>query len=170
MFVGVRIGVDQDSVWVGVITGVLVAVLFGTVMTVALRRPLMVLDGLSGPDREAVIRSIRKGQPVADPRLAPAVVRYAATIREMNKKTWASPRAGRLLFGCLAILGASLAVVAASEGNVVGLVWNGLLTAGWTGDLLMGPKAHERRLERIEHAERSARTLLDNTARDQRRS
>ncbi|MCE6998225.1 hypothetical protein LZG04_26005 [Saccharothrix sp. S26] len=78
---GVSQGLLHDSVWYGLIMGVLC----GGAMAVVMRRVLgsTALRGLDRGQRRAVSRAMRRGEPVEDPRLARPLVDQADAVLSM---------------------------------------------------------------------------------------
>jgi hypothetical protein len=73
-FAGVRGGLDTGSVRFGIVSGAISGIFFATVMLLtAVRRPLSALRDLPGDFRVAVIRAVRRGASVHDPRSAEAL-------------------------------------------------------------------------------------------------
>src|SRR5947209_13282021 len=80
---------------------------------------------LPHPDRVAVIRAVRRGKPVSDPRLAPAIVAYAnASIARAQRR-----RFGPFRWVLLALAAVSLAF--AVIGTISGETWDVVGSWGW---------------------------------------
>lgn len=136
----------------GLGTGAIIAALSGR----ASRGGLDALAGLSPADREAVARTVAKGLPTVDRRLAPFVVRYAEAMRRQRtgldnaeRASWVLP----VLAGVQA-LGAVL--------DVLDRDWWGVAVRSSLAVLfLLFPGLLRRQRQRLDAAERSAQALLD---------
>jgi hypothetical protein len=107
---------------------------FGTVMAVYAGRSLRELSGLPPSDRVAVIRAVRRGEQVSDPRLAPSVLACAKSVMASRRRLQ-SPR-WRWLFFAVAALYLVMALVKTTAGSASQAVWIWVGTvmffaAGW---------------------------------------
>jgi len=158
---GVINGVDHRSITDGVFFGVSTGLGIGVYSLMAGRnRRRVILPELSDADRATVVRTVRQGSPVSDARLAPAVIEYAKTLREADSG-WADPRTEWLTFGFFALLGGYFAVAGHRDGNDAAAVMWGLFVSLIAAATVVGPRRRERRLQRLDHVERSARALVE---------
>jgi hypothetical protein len=153
---GVAIGVGAHSMLSGLVVGALGGPAFGVLFGRAFAGPMRALAGLPAEDRAVVLRTVQKGMPTTDRRLAPAVVGYAEAIRSGQRRLMGATGDGRRLFQLLAGLQVLNALLRALDGNwasaalqlVVGVMW------------LQMPRLNAKATERRDRAERSARELL----------
>lgn len=152
-------GLAAHSFLVGLIVLAIGGPACGVLAGLRSRRTLAPLSGLAVADRAMVIRTVQKGLPVTERRLAPAVAGYAEAIRLglASLPPWMTGngedrRILLLLTGLLVFLG----LFSALDGE-----W------GWTAFYLLFaalrlrvPKLNAEAAERRDSAERSARDLL----------
>ena len=163
-FAGIRGGLDTGSLRFGVISGVVSGVLFASIMVFAVaRRPLAALRDLPAQDRAAVIRAVRRGEPVRDRRSAQALLAYAEELRRQYEGFWG--RSGRLVFTAFAVLGVFVVIGAVAEGDGATAVSSGLLALGWGIAAVVVPRWQERSRSRLDASVRSAELVLGNQRR-----
>jgi len=90
MFGAVAIGLASESLLAGAIFGIATGLPSGIVMGRSSRHRLDLLTDLSSTDRATVVRTVMRGLPTSDLRLAPAVLDYARAVREQNMG-WTTP-------------------------------------------------------------------------------
>ena len=151
---GVRFWLVERSLIAALLGAVIGAIFFGVVFGLGSRHFLEPMDGLAPDDRVTVMRTVQKGLPTTDRRLAPAVVVYADTLRQQNERFDALLRSAvfRVLLGFPVIFGI-LAAVDRAWG------WLAFHIAIVLGNIF-GPALLRPRRERFERAERSAQSLL----------
>ncbi len=157
---GVFDGVRENSLRSGLSFGLITGVVFALFVALEARGRLADLRGLSGPDRETVVRTVRKGSRVEDPRLAPVIAAHAASLRRRCEQTSGGKAFGYLVYGFLASISAIMAVAATQEDNGAGAVGFGLLAAFWAAMLFVNPRVQERTRQRLDRVQTSAQALL----------
>ncbi len=163
-FAGIRGGLETGSLLFGLISGVVSGVLFASLMVFAVaRRPLAALRDLPGQDRAAVIRAVRRGEPVRDRRSAQALLAYAEELRRQDEGFWG--RSGRLIFTAFAVLSVPVVIGAVAEGDEATAVRSGLLGLGWAVAAAVWPRWQERTRSRIDASVRAAELVLGNQRR-----
>ncbi len=163
-FAGIRGGIDTGSLLFGVISGVVSGVLFASLMVFSVaRRPLAAIRDLPGHDRAAVIRAVRRGEPVGDRRSAQALLAYANELRRQDEGFWG--RSGRAVFTGFAVLGVIVVIGAVAEGDEATAVSSGLLGLGWAIAAAVWPRWQEKTRSRMDAAVRSAELVLGNQRR-----
>ncbi len=149
-FAGIRGGLETGSLRFGVMSGVVSGVLFASLMVFAVaRRPLAALRDLPGQDRAAVIRAVRRGEPVRDRRSAQALLAYAEELRRQDEGFWG--RSGRPIFTAFAVL--------SDEATAVR---SGLLGLGWALAAGLWPRWQQTTRSRMDASVRSAELVLGN--------
>lgn len=151
---GTPVGVAERSVVVGVIGAAIGGTIFGIITGLAARGPLQSLAGLSSVERATIMHAVTRGLAVGDRRLAPAVVGYAQAVR--SRQGWISTKWGSNLFWAVAVIQAVRAVTAAMDGDWAAVALRLLLGVA----VLLSLRWRDRRLARLEQAERSAQALL----------
>ncbi len=115
---GVFQGIEQGSAAAGVANGIYFAILMGVWWAVLARRRGPGLPrSLHDDDKRTVLRCVNRGEALADPRLAPAVIQYAQWQQKPLPGRWY-----KLLIGTLLVLTVIYLVVAVVEGNVWGAI------------------------------------------------
>jgi len=134
----------------------------GTVTTFQTWRQWPGARELTGADRAAVARAVRLGSQIHDPRLAPAVVDYAAMTRRVQE------RSGRFMWFVWLIAAVTLALAIADTLNkslsTAGVWW--MLVAFWIGMFLWLPRKRIRTLANASQAAAAARELAPDAAED----
>lgn len=130
-------------------------VVFGALCGMISRRPLHALDGLSPADREIVARTVAKGLPPPDRRLAPAVVRYADAMRSQNRGWMNAGRNSWVLFAL-----AGVQALGAVSDALDQRWWGVALRSSVAVLLLATPPVLRRNNDRLDAAELAARALL----------
>jgi len=127
----------------------------GTMAMVVWRRWKGARD-LDAADRLAVVRSVSRGEPIEDPRLAPAVVEYTGVVRRSHRQ---GPAKGTLwIWPALAVLVALAQTTTGSVGKAV-LFWG--LALAWIPLLWKLPSRETKAASRAAGAERAARKLME---------
>jgi len=160
LFMGIGKAVEGDTFWSAVLFGVITGVLFGSLMArfLARSRPEAVRE-LPDEDRQTVVRTVQEGATVEDARLAPAIIAYANHRRREREQL--SPGVERIFCGLAALFFGYLAVTAGLDGRTAPTVWYAVLAVIVLVTVFVLPRQRERELQRADHAERSARALLD---------
>lgn len=160
LFMGINKAVDGDTLWSAVLFGVITGVLFGSLMArfLARSRP-EALRELPDADRQTVVRTVLEGTTVEDARLAPPIIAYAKYRRRGREQL--SPGVERTFCGLVAVFFGYLAVTAGVDGRSAPAVWNAVLAVIVLVTVFVLPRQRERELQRADHAEGSARALLD---------
>lgn len=108
---------------------------------------------LAPDDRAAVVRATRRGEPVGDPRLAPAVLGYAEGLR----RVCAQDRLHRWVVVAICVLSAALAVSDTLTGSAGETTASWILFALCLLDLTWYPRRRALLMERAARAETAAR-------------
>jgi hypothetical protein len=113
-------GLIADSWWVGVLGGVF----YGVCMTFAMRHSWgsTALTGLKFAQRRRVTQALRRGEPMHDPQLAPALVKHGKALLATPFR----PKAARIAFAVVLVLGVAASVLGFIDEGAAGLV-SGLL-------------------------------------------
>jgi hypothetical protein len=160
-FMGVRSGLDTGSVRFGLVSGGIAGIFFATFMLLfAGRRPLSALRDLPSDDRVAVMRAVRRGGSVHDPRSAQALIAYAGELRRQYESPFT--RRNRGLFAALAVVSVILGIGELVQGNAVGAIGHVVLAVAWAIAAARWPRVQERTLDRMDSAIASAQRLLDS--------
>ncbi len=135
-------------------------VLFGAAMSIWIWSRWKAAKKLSSRDRRAVARSVLKGEPVEDPRLAPAVIEYADVVHRGHDRD----RRYRWTLWIWPALTLALAVaetVNGSTGQAV-LFWG--LVVFWIAFMPTQQRRERNTISHASHAANSAKQLLDDSA------
>jgi signal peptidase I len=111
---------------------------------------------LAAADRVKVVRSVRRGEGIDDPRLAPAVLEYAASVRGTQE------RERRLAWFVWLIAAGTLALALADTINKSfskAVVW-WVLVAFWVGFFIWVPRKRARLITNAQRAEDAAKELV----------
>ncbi len=167
-YMAIRSGLDTGSPAVGLVGGFVSGLLLGVIMAVVAHRQRGLLRHLPTTDRVLVLRSVRRGEDVGEPRLAPAVIAYAEQLRRQSERFWGRPSTEVGLCWGFALLGVLVTAGAAVEGNTAGMIGSSALTLIWAGSAVAWPRRHARTMARIDKAERAAEALLRPPANERR--
>jgi hypothetical protein len=156
ILVGILGGASRTSWQQGIASGILFGIVFGSAMTYIVTRRLRQLPPLSPDDLRLVTAAVRRGEPVGDPRLAPAVVQYAAIIRDAQS----SARRVRILYdvflaGSVIVLGVAIAARRSAEVTVDTFILGAVVI-----QRRLVPRRRERIIANADTAERLAREHL----------
>ena len=147
-------GFTDGSVLAGVISGLF----FGAAMTVtfySVRRAGEHLAGLSYRQKRAVMRAVRRGEPVSDPDLTGPTIRHAQQVQaSVGGQRFGVALARALL--AVSALGLGLALLFRST---AGAAAAGFSLAVWTVILLVGPPLEQRKTASARAAEAAASRL-----------
>ncbi len=98
---------------------------------------------------------------VRDARLAPATIARAEAVRGVCIRKGSNPGVERLLYGFFALVSVCFAIDGRSDGNTAATVLWMLLTGLFVAMAVLGPRRRERKLQRLERVEHSARAFLE---------
>jgi hypothetical protein len=112
---------------------------------------------LSSQDRRAVALSVLQGEPIEDPRLAPAVIEYAEVIRSGHDRE----RHYRWTLWIWPTLTLAWAVTATLNGSTRRAVFLWGLVVFWIAFMPAQQRRARKTISRASRAESSARQLLD---------
>lgn len=111
---------------------------------------------LAPADRVAVVRTVGRGEPIGDPRLAAAVIDYSTVIKRQQEREsdlfWVLP-----LF---AVATLAFAVARTAQGDASSAVVWWVLVAFWATMLVRQPRQRKRALSNAAKAEDAAKQLL----------
>ena len=143
----------------GLLPGVIVFVVIGTMNGIlTARRMAKYWPGakeLSGSDRVAVVRAARRGEPIADARLAPAVIGYSTGLRAARERTLPY----RWLVWLLVAGSLVVAVMDSVTGPARSAVVSWLFVGFFAVELFWWPGRQSKLLANAQRAEESARQL-----------
>jgi len=143
----------------GLVPGAVVFVVVGTMNGIlTARRMAKYWPGareLSGSDRVAVVRASRRGEPITDARLAPAVIGYSAGLRAAHEK--ALPY--RWLVWLLIAGSLVIAVIDSVTGPVNSAVVSWLFVGFFAIELFWWPRRQNELLTNAQRAEAIAHQL-----------
>lgn len=164
VIVGLSVGVffgalgwaESGSIAALLAVGVLGPLVFGIPIARRMARLWPEAKKLIGADRAAVVRAVRRGQKIDEPRLAHAVIEYACALRQARddarRYRWVIP-----LVGLLSLI---LAVIDSFFGSirlaVVSWVWVVIVVT----ELLWWPRKQVQLFSNAERAEAQARQVL----------
>jgi hypothetical protein len=157
---GVAFGAIQFAVSGRVLSaifqGLFFAVFFGGATASLMWRQWAAARDLAPEDRATVARSVRRGEPVWEARLAPAVIEYANIVRATSE----TERRRRFLLWIFAVGTFVLAVAGTVSGSVreAAVFW--ALFAFWPALMLWLPKRQAATESRAAAAEDAARSLM----------
>jgi len=134
------------------------ALLYGVLMTRRLRRDWRGAYDLPPRDRVAVLRAVRRGEDVGEPRLAPAVVDLADAFRRGRERDHRYRWALWLFAGVLLCLALHDSLAGSTRSAVL---W-GALACLWALLLALLPRRWVRTVARAERAESLARRTLSD--------
>ncbi len=138
--------------------GVGFGVLFGAAMSAWTWSRWKAAKKLSPHDRRAVARSVSKGEPIEDPRLAPAVLEYAEVVRRSHDRE----QRYRWTLWIWPTLTLALAVENTVNGPTRRAVILWALVVSWPVLTASLRKRESKTISRASSAESSARQLLDD--------
>lgn len=133
---------------------------FGATMAWLMQRSWPGAKKLAPGERVAVVRAVRLGEAVADPRLARAVLERATVVQKAAER-----RRGRWVLWAFGGLSVLLAVNRTSEGADRKAIVLWCIVVLWAALLAWQPRLQTRTLERASRAESAARELLAHEAR-----
>ncbi len=147
-------GFSEGSLLAGVISGLF----FGAAMTVtfySFRHAGEHLAGLSYRQRRAVMRAVRRGEPVSDPDLAGPTIRHAQRVQaSVGGQRFGVVLARALL--AVSVLALGLALLVRSTAGAAAAAFS---LAVWTVILLVGPRLEQRKTANARAAEAAASRL-----------
>jgi hypothetical protein len=148
---------SSDRFESALLAGVSFGALFGAAMSILIWGRWKAAKKLSSQDRRAVARSVLKGEPIEDPRLAPAVIEYAGVVRRSQDRE----RRYRWTLWIWPTLTLALAVVTTVNGSTrqAALFW--ALVVFWIIFIPTQQRRERKTSSAASHAEGLARQLLD---------
>jgi len=148
---------SSDGFGRALLAGLVSGALFGAAMSTLMWSRWKAAKGLSSQDRRAVARSVLKGEPIEDRRLAPAVIEYAEVVRRSHDRE----RHYRWTLWIWPTLTVALAVDATVNVSIrrAAVFWG--LLAFWIAFMWTLPKRETETVSHASRAENSARRLLD---------
>ncbi len=144
-------GLTEGSVVVGVVLGLFFGLSMSMVFYVS-NRAGGYLVGLTYRQKRAVLRAVRRGEPVSDPALAGPTIRQAQLIQAPAGGQRLGIVLGRGLF-VASLLGLVLALVLGSTAGAVAAAFSLVV---WTVIILVGPPLEQRKAARARAAEVAA--------------
>jgi hypothetical protein len=157
IFFAVFVLVLSGSALRAVVSGASFAVLFGGAMALLEWRSWRGAGTLTSTDRLAVVRAVRLGEQVSEPRLAPAVIDFADVVLSSSERD-------RRLNWVLLVF-AAMTAVSAAAGTIAGstrreaVFWP--LTALWVLFCMWLPKKRARAESKARQAASRARRIMD---------
>ncbi len=144
------------AVVAAVLAGVLFGTFFGGAMAFNIWNRWSGAVQLEVGERVAVVRAVRLGEEIGDPRLAPSVIEYSGTVRHVLERDRRQRWVLFLIGGGMAI-GAVVSTVTGSTRSMLGW-W--LLLGVMVIELVSLPRVQARRESNAARAERLARETL----------
>jgi hypothetical protein len=138
------------------LAGLTFGALFGGAMSLLIWSRWKAAKKLSWQDRRAVARSVLKGEPIHDPRLAAAVIEYAEVVRRSNDRE----RRYRWTLWIWPALTLALAATETINGSTDEAVFFWGLVAFWIAFMSTQHGRERKTISHAAHAENSARQLL----------
>ncbi len=151
-FYGALQGLSERSLLAGVISGLFFAAAMTVTFFYSFRRAGEHLVGLSYRQKRAVVRAVRRGEPVSDPALAGPTIRHAQRVQaSVGGQRFGVVLARALL--AVSVVGLGLALLV---GSTVGAAAAGFSLAVWTVILFVGPPLEQRKTANARAAEAAA--------------
>ncbi len=150
-FYGFFQGFTEGSVVVGVLSGLFFG-LFMSVVFYVTNRAGEHLVGLTYRQKRAVLRAVRRGEPVSDPALAGPTIRHAQLIQASA----GGQRLGIVLGRSLLVASLLGLVLALLLGSTAGALAASFSLVVWTVIVLVGPPLEQRKATRARAAEVAA--------------
>jgi hypothetical protein len=147
---------NRSSVGGAIFGGIFFALFFGAAMARILWKRWPGAKDLSSTDRVTVSRVVRRGENIDDPRLAPAVLDYAAVVSRTQKRE----HRDRWVLWIFAGLTLILAMGETLVGPTRGAVFWWVLVVLWVGLLVWLPRKRARTLSHASQAATAASRLL----------
>jgi hypothetical protein len=123
------------------------------------RRRWPLAEALAPADRVAVVRAVTRGEPLAEARLAPAVIdRAAAVRRDLERAARLSWLGWAVVAVALAAAAGATVIAGSEERGAVLVLWASVLLV--TAMVALVPRLSDRRERRARRAEKYAATLL----------
>jgi hypothetical protein len=149
---------SSDSLNRALPAGLSFGAIFGAAMSVSIWSRWKAAKKLSSHDRRAVARSVSKGEPIEDPRLAPAVIEYAEVVRRSHDRG----RRYRWTLWIWPTLTLALAVADTANGPTRQAVFFWGLVVFWIVSMPTLQKRERKTISHASSAESSARQLVDD--------
>jgi hypothetical protein len=138
--------------------GLFFGVFFGAVMSILIWSRWKAATKLSSQDRRAVARSVLQGEPIEEPRLAPAVIEYAEVVHGGHDRE----RRYRWTLWIWPTLTLALAVAATVNGSTRQAVFFWGLVVFWIAFMPIQERRARKTVSCASRAESSARQLLED--------
>ncbi|QTE02892.1 hypothetical protein S1361_36500 [Streptomyces cyanogenus] len=155
VFFGAFALVESGAWAAAVVVFVVLGLLYGIRVPRRMNRLWPEAKDMSRADRAAVVRATRRGEPVADPGLAPAVLAYAAALRRAAEED----RLRRWIVLVVTLLAIALAVYDTLTGTTGEMISSWLVVVLCVADLLWWPRRRAVLLARSDRAVASVRRL-----------
>jgi hypothetical protein len=147
---------SSGSLGKALLAGLSFGVFFGAAMSILIWSRWKAAKNLRSQDRRAVARSVLKGEPIEDPRLAPAVIEYAEVIRHSQDRE----RRYRWTLWIWPTLTLSLAIAATVNGSTRQSLVLWALVVFWIAFMPTQRRRETKTSSRASRAEISARQFL----------
>lgn len=119
------------------------------------------VDRLAPADRRAVVRAVRRGQPVGDPKLAPQVISLASHVLAQSERMAASwTRRWWAQLALLVLLGGGFVASLADGDPAPELWWRGAVVAFLATAIGLTPWSERRRRAKADAARTQAQAML----------
>ncbi|MEU0008722.1 hypothetical protein ABZ079_31830 [Streptomyces sp. NPDC006314] len=157
VFFGAFVLVESGS-WLGaVVVLVVLSLLYGTRVARRMGRAWPAAKHMNAADRAAVVHATRRGEAIADPRLAPSVAEYADALRRCAEED----RLRRWVVLLVTVLAVALAVYDTLTGSTRETLVSWLVVVLCLADLMWWPRRRGHLLAQAGRAEASARRVTD---------
>jgi hypothetical protein len=149
---------SSDRLGRALLAGLSFGAFFGAAMSILIWSRWKAAKKLSSQDRRAVAHSVLKGEPIDDPRLAPAVIEYAEVVLRSQHRE----RRYRWTLWIWPTLTLALAVAATVNGSTRQAVLFWALVVFWIAFIPTQQTREGKTSSAASRAESSARQLLDD--------
>jgi hypothetical protein len=153
LFFGVLALIDSGIPLVALIVFLILGTVYGTVMARRMARYWPGAKQLNGNDRVTVVRAARRGERIADPRLAQAVIDYSDGLHAAAEKARPFRWLVWLVLAVAAVLAVWDTVFGSTRDAVASCIYVGLLAI----ELFYWPKRQDQLLSNADRAAEMAR-------------
>jgi hypothetical protein len=153
LFFGVLALIDSGIPLVALIVFLILGTVYGTVMARRMARYWPGAKQLNGKDRVTVVRAARRGERIADPRLAQAVIDYSDGLHAAAEKARPFRWLVWLVLAIAAVLAVWDTVFGSTRDAVASCIYVGLLAI----ELFCWPKRQDQLLSNADRAAEMAR-------------